>query len=300
MSDTDKNITTQLTQQPEIPIRLRGREIPVRYYTAGDSQKNDKPAILFVHGLRDSAFYFERIAGCFAERGYRGFSLELPGYDADAWGASVQLDEYTIPTFAAYLQAAIEALGTQHRLERHEWAVWGHSMGGAIVYRAMAENPAMFRQLRHIILEAPAFADRLTFGSRIGLWLSEPLSKSAPGRYVGRKLIEGYIARQGVAFDKLTEIEGFIDSHAIFQQVTTSLKDPANTFDAEILQTVGDARLLWIWSIIDPAVKAKPLEVIPVEQQLRFKAGHNVSLVAPEAVCQKVEQRFAYDCRPSF
>ena len=296
----DENSDYRFNQPPEIPIQLRGSDVPVRYYTVEDvlptiGYTGTKGAIVFVHGLRDRARYFERIARCFVGRGYRAFLLELPGYDARSWGSPAQLDEYTIPAFAEYLQHSIEALEARHHIARSEWIIWGHSMGGAIVYRAMAQNPAMFCQFDAIVLEAPAFSGRLTFGSHVAIWLSEPLHKSVTGRYIGRKLIEAYRVTQGThpgaASDKALTIEGYADSYPIFYQSVVSLKHPSNTFDPKHLQALGRERLLWIWSPNDQAVNAKPPQVIPVRQQIKLVAGHASSLVAPQAVCQEVEQK---------
>ena len=107
----DHDAESHLTRQAEIPIQLDGGDVPVRYYTVEPgSPESDtttrEETILFVHGLRDNALYFERIARRFASRGFRSFLLELPGYDSRSWGTSVQLAEYTIPVFAQYLQQA--------------------------------------------------------------------------------------------------------------------------------------------------------------------------------------------------
>ncbi|MBI1924322.1 alpha/beta fold hydrolase [Candidatus Poribacteria bacterium] len=193
---TDENAVYRLNQHPEIPIQLYGRTVPVRYYTVEEvspiATTENKGTILLVHGIRDNALYFERIARCFVSQGYRVFLLELPGYDAHSWGSPAQLDEYTISAFAEYLQHAIEALEAKHQIKRGEWIIWGPSMGGAIIYQAMAQNPAMFRQFDHIVLEVPAFASRLTFGAKFLIRLSEQLHKSAIGRAIGRKLIQSY------------------------------------------------------------------------------------------------------------
>ena len=310
----DENPDYRLNQHPEISIQLRGRSVPVRYYTVESrvqhavpltrvGRKETKAAILFVHGFRDNALYFERIARCFVGRGYRAFLLELPGYDAASWrsqgaqGTSPALDEYAIPVFAEYLQHVIEALEVKHHVERREWIIWGHSMGGAIVYRAMTQNPAMFLQFDHVVLEAPAFASRLTFGSKFTIWLSKPLQKYAVGKFIGRKLIEAYIVKQGTSPEvvsyKPRTIEGFTDSYSIFHQIAASIKHPTNNFDAKILQEVGRDRLLWVWSSKDQAVNANPPEVIPAKQQIRTDLEHTGSLAAPQEVCQQVDQKFA-------
>lgn len=299
--ELDENVAYRLNQHPEILIQLQGRAVPVRYYTVEKAlpiaHTETKGTILFVHGLGPRAPQFARVARCFVHRGYRTFLLELPGYDARSWGCEIQLDEYTISVFAQYIQRAIEALEAKHQVRRLEWTIWGHSMGASIVYQAMAQNPAMFLQFDYIVLESPAFANRLAFLSNFILWLSKSLHKSVIGRYIGRKLIKFYILDQhydpGVFFYMPREIGGFADSFAIFHQNVQSMKHPSNNFDPKILQEVGRERLLWIWSPKDQAINAKPPEVIPEKQQIRLPVDHNISLVAPQQVCLKVDQKFA-------
>jgi len=106
------------------------------HYLAWGLEHTHKPGLLFVHGYRAHARYWDFIAPYFADA-FRVVSMDLSGM-----GDSGHRAAYTAQGFAADIGAVIEhaALGPA--------VVVGHSFGGARALRAAADFPD---RIRHVV-----------------------------------------------------------------------------------------------------------------------------------------------------
>lgn len=98
-------------------------------------EARDKPVLLFVHGFRGHAHWWDFIAPFFAER-YRVIALDLSGMGDSAHRAS-----YGPHTLAEDVIAVAEWLDTPRLI------AIGHSYGGSRVLRACADRPELFERL---------------------------------------------------------------------------------------------------------------------------------------------------------
>ncbi|MBS7843166.1 alpha/beta hydrolase [Pseudomonas fluorescens] len=118
-------------------VSVEGIEL---HYLSWSQHNSDKPVLLFVHGLRAHAHWWDCIAPFFAEH-YRVVALDLSGM-----GDSGHRSDYPFQVAAADIIGFIESTGLGPVI-----AV-GHSYGGARVLRACADRPDLFQRL--IILDA--------------------------------------------------------------------------------------------------------------------------------------------------
>ncbi len=114
----------------------------LRYFRSG----GDRPPLVLVHGFTDHTLYYTRVADALAA------DWDVIAYDARGHGASSRVkNRFDDETRVADLVAVITDLG----LDRP--ALMGHSMGGATVAQAIAQNP---RLSRAAVLEDPAWSER--------------------------------------------------------------------------------------------------------------------------------------------
>ncbi|MBJ2303710.1 MULTISPECIES: alpha/beta fold hydrolase [unclassified Pseudomonas] len=118
-------------------VSVKGVEL---HYLSWSPLNSDKPVLLFVHGLRAHAHWWDCIAPFFAEH-YRVVALDLSGM-----GDSGHRSEYPFQIAAADIVGFIEQAGLGPVV------AIGHSYGGARVLRACADRPDLFQRL--IILDA--------------------------------------------------------------------------------------------------------------------------------------------------
>ena len=107
--------------------------------------------ILFLHGIGGGAHVFEPQLDHFAQR-YRAIAWEMPGY-----AGSAPLPLVTMEALAASLGNFIQALGLDRPI------LVGHSLGGMIVQRLLAEAP-------HIARAVVLSQTTPVFGSRDPAW----------------------------------------------------------------------------------------------------------------------------------
>ena len=271
-----------LKPQTEIPIEVDGKKVGLRYYVCGGFHTSHHTfTILFVHGIRTNALYFQPLATCLAQYGYRSIALEYPGYDQDKWGTHSSLDPFTIPIFSRYVHQSLKTLSNKHKISFKNWIMWGHSMGGAVVYNAVKQYPKMFNQTSYIVFEAPAFAHYLTFGTKAVIHLS--------------KLIRTYYNKRKLSLGSLdqSKLTGHCDSYRILEANINSIRHPSNNFDVTTFELVGLNKIIWIWSPYDVVLHAKPPDIIPSIQQIRFKTSHDISSIAPKLVCDAFLSRLS-------
>lgn len=110
------------------------------HFLSWNYEQHDKPTLLFVHGFRGHAHWWDFIAPFFAER-YRVIALDLSGM-----GDSAHRSSYESHTLAHDIVALAEHLDVPRLI------AIGHSYGGSRVLRACAERPELFERL--IILDS--------------------------------------------------------------------------------------------------------------------------------------------------
>ncbi|NIR53153.1 alpha/beta fold hydrolase [candidate division KSB1 bacterium] len=124
--------------------------------------------IVMVHGFCENHMYFENLAEPLTEAGFDCMAINLFGYGGSMPNAT---DAYTVE---AYVQQVREALLELERLQmiKNLVAVWGHSMGGAVVYLSASEIIRSHPEVKGIFLENPGFGNNLTLLAK----LSKPFS----------------------------------------------------------------------------------------------------------------------------
>ncbi|PWK91919.1 pimeloyl-ACP methyl ester carboxylesterase [Fulvimonas soli] len=108
---------------------------PVHYLSWGLDGPGDRPAIVFVHGYRAHARWWDFIAPFFADD-YRVVALDLSGM-----GDSGHRDHYDGMTFVRDILGVIRHAGLGAS------TIVGHSFGGARVLRACVEAPELASRL---------------------------------------------------------------------------------------------------------------------------------------------------------
>lgn len=97
----------------------------------------DKPGLILVHGGRDHARSWDRVASAFCGD-FRVIAPDLRGHGDSGWAAGAM---YSIPEFVLDLSALIDILG--------RWPIYliGHSLGGAIVLQYAGVYPDRVKKL---------------------------------------------------------------------------------------------------------------------------------------------------------
>ncbi len=128
--------------------------------------------IVFLHGIGGAARQFAGQVAWFAARGYRAIAWDMPGY-----GASAPLPLVSIDALAASLGGFIAELG----LERP--VLVGHSIGGMIVQRLLAEAP-------HAARAAVLAQTSAAFGGKDPAWAAQFVRDRLGPLDEGRSLAE--------------------------------------------------------------------------------------------------------------
>lgn len=120
--------------QPGVPalVDIDGAAI---HYLSWGMEHGERPALLFIHGFRAHAGWWDFLAPFFIDR-YRVVAMDFSGM-----GDSEHRRAYSVEGFAAEINGVIEALGLG------PVTAVGHSYGGARLLRACAERPELYRQL---------------------------------------------------------------------------------------------------------------------------------------------------------
>ncbi len=138
----------------------------IAYLTAGDP---DAPPLVFLHGIGGAARQWTAQLEHFGARRFRAVAWDMPGY-----GGSAPLDIVSVDTLAAALLGFLRALG----LERP--VLVGHSIGGMIVQRVLADPASHPVRAAVLAQTSPAFGSR--DGSFQERFLSERLGPLDAGR----------------------------------------------------------------------------------------------------------------------
>jgi pimeloyl-ACP methyl ester carboxylesterase len=118
--------------------------VPV-HVTGWNADELGKPPLLFVHGFRANAHWWDHIAPFFVQR-HRVFALELSGM-----GRSGRRATYARSDFVADIVSAVQWLrSAAHGLPL---AVVGHSYGGSRLLEACAHHPGLIEHA--IVLDSP-------------------------------------------------------------------------------------------------------------------------------------------------
>ena len=140
----------QETQQETQQVQEAGG---ISYLEEGPEEGAGQP-VLFLHGLGGAARQFGGQLAQFG-RHYRAIAWDMPGY-----GGSAPLPLVTMESLAAALGGFIEALGLTRPV------LVGHSIGGMVVQRLLAEAPHIARA---VVLAQTSAA----FGSRDPAWADD-------------------------------------------------------------------------------------------------------------------------------
>lgn len=103
------------------------------HYLSWGLDCTDKPALLFLHGFRAHAHWWDFIAPFFTDR-FRVLAMDFSGM-----GDSDHRPTYDVDTFAHEIASLVEVLGLG------PVTAVGHSYGGSRLLRACAERPDLFR-----------------------------------------------------------------------------------------------------------------------------------------------------------
>lgn len=131
--------TTYLTSYDSDGLRING----LLYVPTDNSPSDGWPAVVFVHGYIPPAEYetlenYNSYASSLASRGLVVFKIDLRGHnesEGEASGAYYSGD-YIIDTLNAH-----SALQNFDQVNASQIGLWGHSMAGNVVFRALAAKP---------------------------------------------------------------------------------------------------------------------------------------------------------------
>lgn len=144
MNERSSSSTTSETSRPswvEWALERPGRSHFVEangarlHFLSWNFEHTDRPTLLFVHGFRGHAHWWDFTAPFFTDD-YRVIALDLSGM-----GDSAHREQYQPSTLAHDIIAIAELLGPSPVI------AIGHSYGGSRVLRACAERPELFQRL---------------------------------------------------------------------------------------------------------------------------------------------------------
>jgi pimeloyl-ACP methyl ester carboxylesterase len=109
---------------------------PAYAYTGGKAFDPALPAIVFVHGAALDHSVWQWQSRYFAHHGYAVLAVDLPGH-----GRSPGAARTTIPAYAAWVEALLEAAGLERAF------LVGHSMGSLIALETALAHPGRIARL---------------------------------------------------------------------------------------------------------------------------------------------------------
>jgi pimeloyl-ACP methyl ester carboxylesterase len=125
-----------------LPVQLERQDLRMAYRDAAPASTANGRTVLLLHGKNFSGFYWERVIGVLAARGFRVVAPDQIGF-----GASSRPNiHYSFHQMAATTKALLDHLGIKRVV------VVGHSMGGMLATRFTLLYPAMVEKL---VLEDP-------------------------------------------------------------------------------------------------------------------------------------------------
>jgi len=148
-----------------------GLALHLRHWPAGDTARGQ---VLLVHGLGEHAGRYEHVAAALNTRGWGVSGHDQRGHGRSAGARGVIA---TSEALLADLAAVIDTVRPRHR---GPLVLLGHSMGGAVAARfvaeALAPQPAAWsRPVDGLVLSSPALAARLSGFQRLQLAIGERL-----------------------------------------------------------------------------------------------------------------------------
>jgi len=137
----NENYNTYLTSYDSDDLEING----LLTVPSGDAPKNGHPAIVFVHGYIPPTTYrttekYVDYVNFLAKNGFVVFKIDLRGHDkseGDAFGAYYS-GGYVVDTLNAH-----SALQVADFVNKDQVHLWGHSMAGNVVFRALAASPSV-------------------------------------------------------------------------------------------------------------------------------------------------------------
>ena len=185
-------------------VPLHGREWPVTDATG---------TVLIVHGLGEHIGRYEAVAAQLNAWGWRVFGFDLRGHGRSGGVRG------GLPNAEAMLRDLALMIDTARVVARGPLVLLGHSMGGLIAARFVAEGlqgqPAPWsREVDALVLSSPALDPGM---SRAQKWLLAVLGSLAPNLAVNNGLKPAWISRDPAV------VKAYIDDPLVHDRVTPAL-----------------------------------------------------------------------------
>lgn len=128
----------------ELPAEDDGELVATLVRTVG-REKDDRPAVLYVHGFVDY-FFQVHVAKAFEESGYRFYAIDLRRYGRSIRPGNRACMAWDVADYFVELDRAVETIGNAHP---HLAAIVAHSTGGLIasLYLAARSGKTIARSL---------------------------------------------------------------------------------------------------------------------------------------------------------
>lgn len=233
------------------------------HYLAWNEEERHKPALLFAHGYRGHAHWWDFIAPFFREN-YRVFALDFSGMGDSAWRT-----QYSAEVFVEDLRAVIEHadMGTA--------TLVGHSYGGTRVLRACSVCPELIHRavvvdsyVAFIDTDTPpvqrqyggnVYPDAATAMQRFRLMPEQPAHQWAR-EYIARHSLRETEQGWTWKFDPDLPFALFErDGESVLQQI----KVPLDFVCGELSQVVSSARAERIGAVLARLPNARGPVVMP-------------------------------------
>lgn len=220
-------------------------DVPVSH----DRAPASRGTIAFVHGLGEHSGRYRRLAAELREDAWSTLTYDLHGHGASPAKRGLQVSDTTLLE---------ELSGILDRVDRRPLVLLGHSMGGLIAARfvaeALAERPATWcRTVDALVLSSPALSTRLSWSERIRL-------------AIGRRLTPDLAVRNGLDSSKISHDPEVVRAYQADPLVHDRVTPRLVRFIVESGELVRERARLWevptllLWAGDDALVDAQGSE----------------------------------------
>lgn len=205
--------------------------------------------IAFVHGLGEHSGRYRRLAAELRQDAWSTLTYDLHGHGRSPAKRGVVVSDTTLLE---------ELAGMLDRVDRRPLVLFGHSMGGLIAARfvaeGLAERPAMWcRTVDALVLSSPALAPRLNWSERIRL-------------AIGGRLTPDLAVRNGLDSSKISHDPEVVRAYQTDPLVHDRITPRLAKFVLESGKLVRERARLWevptllLWAGDDALVDARGSE----------------------------------------
>lgn len=127
--------------------------------------------LLMIHGASGGAWYFDGYVDYFKKKGLNAIAIDLRGHGSHAIMGDYRLDDYVDDVILA-----------AKRLDQSKLVILGHSMGAAVVLKALEKDPTLCQQA---ILMSPPPISGIDDQSPLGLFFDDMMSYLRKSRKEG-------------------------------------------------------------------------------------------------------------------